>query len=119
MHELGVVFHCIQEINEIAKENNIKRINSVTIQLGEVSLVLPYYFEDCWNWAVKKETILKDAKLHIEKIDALTHCEDCGNNYETVKYAKVCPSCGSENTYLLQGNEIMIKEIEILDEEES
>ena len=31
--------------------------------------------------------------------------------YETVTYGKICPNCGSEHTYLLKGNEFMIKEI--------
>ena len=115
MHELGVVFHCIKQVNEIAEENNVKRVNSVTIEIGEVSTVIPYYFEDCWNWAVKKETVLKDAKLYIEKIEAVTHCENCCKDYPTVAYGKKCPHCGSENTYLLKGNEISIKQIEVVD----
>ena len=54
MHELGVVIHCIKEVNKIAEENGVKKINSVTVEIGEVSTVLPFLFEDCWNWAVKK-----------------------------------------------------------------
>ncbi|MDY6002785.1 MAG: hydrogenase maturation nickel metallochaperone HypA, partial [Bacilli bacterium] len=104
-----------KQINEIAEENNVKRVNSVTIEIGEVSTVIPYYFEDCWNWAVKKETVLKDAKLYIEKIEAVTHCENCCKDYPTVAYGKKCPHCGSENTYLLKGNEISIKQIEVVD----
>ena len=115
MHELGVVFHCIKEVNEIAAENNVARVNSVAIQLGEVSTVIPELFEDCWNWAVRKETVLKDAKVHIERVDAVTFCEDCRREYPTVQYGKTCPYCGSGNTYLVQGNEFMIKEIEVVD----
>ena len=115
MHELGVVFHCIKEVNEIAAENNVARVNSVTIQLDEVSTVIPELFEDCWNWAVRKETVLKDAKVHIERVDAVTFCEDCRREYPTVQYGKTCPYCGSGNTYLVQGNEFMIKEIEVVD----
>jgi hydrogenase nickel incorporation protein HypA/HybF len=116
MHELGVVFHCIKEVNKIAEENNVKKINSVTVEIGEVSTVIPYYFEDCWNWAVKKETVLKDAKIIIEKIEAVTHCETCGKNYPTVAHGKICPHCGSEKTFLLCGNEINIKQIEVVDD---
>jgi len=112
VHELGVVFHCVKEINKIAAENHVRRVNSVTIQLGEVSTVIPAYFEDCWNWAVKKETVLKDAPVHIEIIPAITFCEDCRQEYPTVKHGKICPHCGSAHTYLLQGNEFMIKELE-------
>ena len=115
MHELGVVFHCIKQINEIAKENKVKKINSVTMQIGEVSTVIPHLFEDCWNWAIKKEPVLENSKLIIEVIDAVTHCEACNKDYPTVAHGKICPHCGSPNTFLLQGNEILIKQIEIVD----
>ena len=114
MHELGVVFHCINEINMIAAENNIDRISSVTIQIGEVSTVIPYYFEDCWNWAVKRTELLPRAALKIETLPAVTHCEGCGAEYPTVRHGRICPHCGSEKTWLLRGNEINIKEIEAI-----
>lgn len=116
MHELGVVFHCLDQVRRIAEENGVKRVNSVTVMLGEVSTVIPDLFEDCWNWAVKKETVLKDAALKIEVIKAVTYCEDCNKQYPTVEYGKTCPHCGSGRTYLLEGNEIMIKEMEVKDE---
>ena len=116
MHELGVVFHCIKEVNKIAAENGVSRVNSVTVEIGEVSTVLPDLFEDCWNWAVKKETVLKDAKVIIEILPAVTHCENCLQNYPTVQYGKICPYCGSGETYLLTGNELSIKQIEVFDE---
>ena len=113
MHELGIVFHIIDEVKEIAIENKVKHVNSVTLEIGEVSTLIPSYMEDVWNWAVKKEELMTDCKLNIEVIKAETYCEDCGNVYETVKYAKICPKCGSEHTYLIKGNEKNIKEIEV------
>ena len=115
MHELGVAFHVIREVNGIAKENGVGKINSVTLQLGEVSTVIPEYLTDVWQWAVKKETVLKDAELKIERIDAVTFCEDCRREYPTVRYGKTCPYCSGGNTYLVRGNEFIIKEIEVFD----
>lgn len=114
MHELGVVFHVIDQIEDIAKENNVKHINSVTLQIGTVTGIVPSYLEDCWNWAVSKHEVTTDCKLKIEKIEAITHCEDCGKDYNTIVYGKTCPHCQSPNTYLLQGNEFMIKEMEVV-----
>ncbi|MBQ1896466.1 MAG: hydrogenase maturation nickel metallochaperone HypA [Lachnospiraceae bacterium] len=112
MHELGVVFHIIDQVEEVAAENDVTRIDSVTLQLGEVSTVIPSYLTDCWDWAKKKHELLLEAKLVVEKIEAVTFCEDCKQTYPTVEYGKTCPHCGSGNTYLVQGNEFMIKEIE-------
>ena len=52
---------------------------------------------------------MKDSKLIVETIPAITYCESCGAKYGTVKYGKICPECGSGHTYLLQGNEFNIK----------
>ena len=114
MHELGIVFHIMDTIEEIAKEQNLTSVASVTLEVGEVSTVIPSYLEDCWKWAAKKRELFKDSVLKSEKIEAITYCEDCEKTYETVKYAKICPHCGSENTFLIQGNEVQIKEIEAM-----
>lgn len=54
MHELGVVFHIIDSLEEVAKENDVTQIQSVTIEIGEVSTVIPHYLTDCWEWAIKE-----------------------------------------------------------------
>jgi hydrogenase nickel incorporation protein HypA/HybF len=113
MHELGVVFYVIDEIENVANENNVKRVNSVTLEIGEVSTVIPSYLADCWKWAITKHDILTDCKLIIEKIDAVTFCENCNKTYSTVAHGKICPHCGSAKTYLLKGSEFNIKEIEV------
>lgn len=112
MHELGIVFHIIETIEDVAKEQELTKVSSVTVQVGEVSTVIPEYLIDCWKWAVKKTEILKDSELIHEPIEAITYCEDCGKTYRTVDFGKICPYCKSENTYLVVGNEVQIKEIE-------
>ena len=111
MHELGVVFYVIRDVKKVAQENNVEQVETVTLEIGEVSGVVHEYLIDCWNWAVKKEPIMEHAVLQIETIPAVTYCENCKQTYETVKYAKICPYCKSEQTYLLRGNEFNIKEI--------
>lgn len=111
MHELGIVFEIADSVEKIAKENNVKKVTKVILEIGEVSMVINSYLEDCWNWNAKRTELFKDCKLEIETIKAVTYCEDCQKEYETVKHGKTCPYCKSENTYLLRGNETNIKEI--------
>jgi hydrogenase nickel incorporation protein HypA/HybF len=117
MHELGIVFKIIDTVKETAAENQVSKVLSVTLDVGEVSTVIPSYLTDCWDWAVQKHDILKTSKLIVHQIPALTYCQDCRNQYETVLYGKTCPRCGSQSTYLIQGNELYIKEIEVSDED--
>ncbi|MFU0828106.1 MAG: Hydrogenase maturation factor HypA [Lachnoclostridium sp.] len=112
MHELGIVFHVIKTTERIGKENKVQKISAVTLELGEVSGVIQKELADCWNWAVKNNDLMREATLNIETIPAVTYCENCKGTYKTVQYGRTCPLCGSEKTYLVQGNEIIIKEIE-------
>ena len=114
MHELGTVFYVIKEVEKLCDENGLTVVGSVTLEIGEVSGIIPEYIVDCWNWAIKDTKYLKTAELKVEKLEAVTFCEDCKQTYPTVKYAKICPYCGSEHTFLVTGNEYNIKEIEAM-----
>ena len=90
MHELGIVFHVIKSVEKIGEENGLTNVASVTPEL------------------------LPEAALKIETIPAVTYCEGCGRNYPTVQFGRTCPHCGSEKTWLKQGSEINLKEIEAI-----
>lgn len=49
MHELGIVFHIAKRVEEIAEQHQVQQVNSVTVEIGEVSTVIPEYLEDCWK----------------------------------------------------------------------
>ena len=85
MHELGIVFHIIRTVEDVARQNDVTRIQRVTLQLGEVSGVVESYLQDC------------------------------GQQYPTVQFGRTCPHCQSPRTHLLQGHEMLIKEIEAVE----
>ena len=113
MHELGVVFHIMDSLEKVAQENEVTGISKVVLELGEVSTVIEDYLQNCGKWAVKKRELFAEAELVVEKLPAVTWCDDCKQTYPTVEYGKICPHCGSPQTWLLQGNEFNIKEIEV------
>ena len=117
MHELGIVYHIIRDVENVARANGVSRVLSVTLLLGEVSGVVPDLLLDAWRWAADKKPITEGAGLVVEPVEAVTHCEACGRDYATVEHGKTCPHCGSGETYLLQGQEVMIKQIETPDED--
>jgi hydrogenase nickel incorporation protein HypA/HybF len=113
MHELGIVFYIIRDAKQAALENGLEHIDAVVMNIGEVSTVVPEYLADCWRWAADKEPMLKGCELKINQIPAVSWCDACKSEYATVAHGRKCPNCGSEATWLLRGNEVEIKEIEI------
>ena len=112
MHELGVVKHVMKTLSDVAAENKVTKIGSVTLQIGEVSGIVNEQLTDCWNWFREKDDLFKGAELRIEVMPAVTFCTACQKNYETVKHGKICPYCVSPETYLITGHHFEIKEIE-------
>ena len=82
MHELGIVFHTIRTIEEVAAEQGLTRVGSVTLELGEVSGAIPLELVSCWDWAVNRTELLaktaaalkannlKDAPARAEALNA-------------------------------------------------
>ena len=109
---MGIVLHLAKTLDETAEEEHLTKIGSVTLQVGEVSGIMTDLFTDCWDYFKARHPVLKESTLKLETIPAVTYCDSCGKNYETVKYGKTCPPGGSGETWLIQGNECIIKEIE-------
>ncbi len=116
MHELGIVFHIIRTVDGACRDAGVRHVSAVTLELGEVSGVVPHYLTDAWAWAAAKNPLVAGAELKVETIPARTFCTSCGTTYATVEHGKVCPNCSSEETYLLQGQEVLVKEVETPEE---
>ena len=50
MHELGIIIHISKTLKEVAEENEVTKIGSVTLEIGEVSGIVPEYLLDCWDY---------------------------------------------------------------------
>ena len=113
MHELGLVKHVIAQAEKTAEENGAERVLILTLEIGEVSSIVPSYFTDCFEWAKKKTRLMRDTELEMIILKAVSYCTKCKNTYKTTEHAKICPYCKSAETYLVTGNEMTIKDMVI------
>ena len=111
MHEMGIILHLAKTLDETAEQEKLEKISAVTLQVGEVSGIMTDLFTDCWNYFRVRHPVLAECELVLETIPAATWCDSCKRTYETVKYGRECPYCHSGETWLLRGNECIIKEI--------
>ena len=55
MHELGLVFQMAKVVEEsLAGEEDITAIDTVVVEIGEISSVVPHYFESCFPAAASR-----------------------------------------------------------------
>ncbi|MBQ3934635.1 MAG: hydrogenase maturation nickel metallochaperone HypA [Clostridia bacterium] len=111
MHELGIVVKVLEQVDAAAEENGAEKVLGVTMEVGEVSSIVPDLFTDAFDWAKKKTRYAQDAKLNMIIIEGRTYCQSCGETYRTTEYGRKCPHCGSFETYLLTGDQVIVKDI--------
>ena len=110
MHELGIMFHVVQQVTQIVEDNQLTKVDTLVLQVGEYSSVIPKYLEACYPAAVDG-TKLEETKLKIEILPANGLCSECGTVFNLKKNNETCPDCGAGEFEVLGGREFFIKEI--------
>ena len=49
MHELGLCDALLKKVRQIAEESELEGINSITLEIGTLSGVIPRFMADCWE----------------------------------------------------------------------
>ena len=112
MHELGLVFEMAKVIEEDLADENVEAVDTVVMEIGEISSVVPHYFESRFP-AARERPLLRDAKLEMNIIPAVGRCRNCGVTFPIVENKGYCPDCGSFDKELLSGREFNIKEVRV------
>ena len=100
----------VKQVEEYAKENNVKNIETLVLQIGELSSIIPRYIEEVFPIAVER-TSMKNTKLVIEILPGMGRCKACGFGYNIARSNRTCPLCGSNEWEIISGKEFNIKEI--------
>jgi hydrogenase nickel incorporation protein HypA/HybF len=109
MHELSIT----QSVVEICEKNaGGRRVLAVTLELGELSGIVPDAVEFCFE-ACTKGTLLEGARLIINRVAPKGTCRECGSEFPVNAYYDSCPSCGGYTVELMRGEEMRVKELEV------
>jgi len=112
MHELGIVMNIVKTIENFSLDNNVTKVASITLQVGELSSVVPRYLHECYPAATYKSELLRKTKLNIEILPANCICHSCEKVFSFKNHRDLCPLCGSNDSEIISGKEFLIKEIE-------
>ncbi|MEG1461156.1 MAG: hydrogenase maturation nickel metallochaperone HypA, partial [Oscillospiraceae bacterium] len=108
MHELGIISAILKTLDQICIDEELTSIEQITLEVGELSGVVPAYIEDCYPAAVYK-TPYEDMKLKMEVVPGIARCKDCGAEFNAMECDLKCPKCKSQNLEALSGREFIIK----------
>jgi len=110
MHEIGVLFEIVKSVEQFAKENHVEKIETLVLQIGELSSMIPKYMKTLYPAAIE-DTILEGSKLEIEILPANALCRECNKVFNLMENKGICPICRKKDFEILSGKEFYIKEI--------
>lgn len=112
MHEYSIVQNLLDLCEQNARENNATKVHKVVIGIGEMSSVEPQLLKTAFD-TFKLDTIASDALMEIQRTPLKAECFDCSADFVPTMSNFLCPKCGSANTKLISGDELLLLSLEI------
>ena len=119
MHELSMAQGILNAVIETAESNNATEVNEVTIELGRLAMVNPEQLKFILGVLIEN-TIVEDAEIKFEEIPVEIDCRECEFHGSAIlddkdHYAPMvrCPECDSLAVEILNGRDIVVKNIVI------
>ena len=95
---------------EQARKEKAERIVEVELDIGTISGVEIQALNFAMEVAVR-ETMLETARIKINRIEAVSQCMECSEEFRSDRYLSQCPKCNALNTKVLKGREMLVKSL--------
>ena len=113
MHEMSIAQSIIDIALEEAEKANADLIKTIAVDVGALSCVDPHALDFGFK-AVAAGTRAEQARLQIETVPASAYCFACEATVEVKHRGAACPSCGSRKLIVTQGEDLRVRELEIV-----
>jgi hydrogenase nickel incorporation protein HypA/HybF len=107
MHEMSLASALMEEIENIARQNGVVKVEEVELRVGALKQVVPEVMEEAFK-AVTLGTLAEGATLRQVEIPPRSLCKRCNREFSPTLNDFLCPVCGEFSTTLLAGDELLL-----------
>ncbi|WP_029009231.1 hydrogenase maturation nickel metallochaperone HypA [Azospirillum halopraeferens] len=111
MHELSLCRSIVDLVVGAAAEEGVRRILSVTVEIGDAAAVDPDALLFCFP-VVAEDTAAAGAALVITRVPVTALCHGCGAEFTPGNRTSPCPACGGYARTLLDGRQMRVVSFE-------
>lgn len=115
MHEFSIAENIVNLVLRAAKEHRLERVDAITVEAGALRQIVPESLLmafDALKAAADREELMGNCRLNLVAVPQLVRCRDCDAGFVPEDWCYLCPACGSIETEVVAGNELVIKSIE-------
>jgi hydrogenase nickel incorporation protein HypA/HybF len=110
MHEMAIATQLMQQLEQLAAEHDISRIESLTVRAGVMRGVVPEALELAFA-SIAEGTFAEGAEVVVDFEPAEARCRICGRQFEPAIDDYLCRHCGEADIELIAGNDIVLADI--------
>ena len=110
MHELSLCDDLLSQVIAIAAQHQAESVESITVNIGELSGIEPSLLDTAFS-LLKAGTVAERAELIIQQSPVLVSCPQCNTQAEVAANRLLCPTCGSADTLLISGDEMILASV--------
>jgi hydrogenase nickel incorporation protein HypA/HybF len=120
MHEFSIANEIVKNILEAAEKNRGKRVLSIQLEIGELTLLNGEQVA-FWVHELFKGSVAESAEVKIKTIKARIHCKACGykggiksDQEDSFQHLtpQTCPQCNSFEIKVEKGRECILRRIQ-------
>ncbi len=117
MHEVPLLLSVAEQIRDAIQDTDVNHVDQVLLEIGDCTGIVPEFMIDGYQYISDEYDFLRGSELIIDRIKGIGICEDCGQSFPIIENEGKCPSCGSMSKELVSGQEFIIKEIRVFEQE--
>lgn len=112
MNELTLCEDIISLVKERSYARNFRRVKRIKLELGEFAQINKNILQHCFE-QVAPGTLVEGARLDLIDIPGAAYCNLCQKIFLAQMPKDHCFHCGTSDTRLLSGQELIIREMEV------
>jgi hydrogenase nickel incorporation protein HypA/HybF len=113
MHELSVMGDLRDRVEEIARAHHARRVARVAVEVGALSNVVPDLLREAFLAFREADPLLADASLEIRSLPIRVRCRACKAESVPAGYRIRCEACGGVGVEVIQGEELLLRDVEL------
>jgi hydrogenase nickel incorporation protein HypA/HybF len=113
MHEVALCHGMLELIRDQQQQRGFSRVKRVIVEIGVLGHVDPHALAFAFEVG-SRDSVAAGAELEIREIGGKAWCMDCGTTVSIARRGDACPGCGGYTLIVAQGDEMRLKELEVV-----
>jgi hydrogenase nickel incorporation protein HypA/HybF len=113
MHEVALCNSLVDLIRDQQHQRGFQRVRRVIVEVGVLGHVDPHALDFAFEVEARNSPA-EGAVLEIREIEGRAWCMDCSKLQSLGRRGDACPDCGGFTLIVEQGEELRLKELEVI-----